>query len=408
MYSYQSVSTFASIFVVILIGEICSAKTIQIGPSDRWLEYLTGDELQPGDELIFQSGTYSTSQRISVRLRGAQENPIILRAANGQRVLFRRPDANQNTLNLEGCQYLQLRGFEITGGASGIRIGPMNEIQSNDIVLEDLYIHHIGGVAITCNAEGGRYERMKFQRIHIHDTADHGEGFYLGGNDGSAIFANSIVANNYIHDLRGPNVSQGDGIEVKQGSFGNHIFNNIIHSTNYPAITVYGTDGGAVNVIDHNIIWDAGDHGIQAAADAEILNNLIANVKACGIYSREHQGALPANLKIEHNLVVGSGESALRIIASISGANAGTKRISIVDNQLFAKQGQAAFRCQGEFDLKASGNFGIGGVDSRLTQLGAWKTSPRPMVELPELAENPAWQSIDRSQILKVFASEGL
>jgi hypothetical protein len=28
----------------------------------------------------------------------------------------------------------------------------------------------------------------------------------------------SIVANNYIHDLDGPDVSQGDGIEIKAGS----------------------------------------------------------------------------------------------------------------------------------------------------------------------------------------------
>ena len=63
---------------------------------------------------------------------------------------------------------------------------------------------------------------------------------YLGANEGEFIMSESVIALNHIHDCRG---SQGDGIEVKQGSWGNLIAENDVHDTQYPCITVYGTAG---------------------------------------------------------------------------------------------------------------------------------------------------------------------
>jgi len=44
--------------------------------------------------------------------------------------------------------------------------------------------------------------------------------------------------------------TQGDGIEVKQGSHHNWIYSNHVHDTRYPCILVYGTGGKGLNVIE--------------------------------------------------------------------------------------------------------------------------------------------------------------
>jgi hypothetical protein len=122
-----------------------------------------------------------------------------------------------------------------------------------------------------------------------------------------------VIEGNYIHHLVGPTVSQGDGIEIKDGSWGNLIRDNVIHDTQFPGITVYGTDGKRRNVIERNAIWNSGDHGIQAAADAIIRNNVVRNTEGFGIYSRNHQSAVVGNLEIVNNTVL--DDSSIRVIA---------------------------------------------------------------------------------------------
>lgn len=377
-----------------------SADVIRVGPRDDWFAILAGDSLKPGDELVFHAGVYSDARRLVLRHRGESGNPIVIRAAEGQRVLFRRPDAKQNSMNLEGCRHLVLSGLEITGGAAGIRIGPdASGTPSSDLVLQDLHIHHIGGVAVTCNHEGTVYRRITLRRNHIHHTAGHGEAFYLGANEGKGVFSDSLIEYNYIHDLDGPTVSQGDGIEIKQGSFGNRIVGNVIHGTKYPGITVYGTTGQPRNVIEDNLIWDTGDHGIQAAADAILRNNFIANAKGCGIYSRAHQGAIPDNLRIESNYVVASGNPPLRLIG---GGSAG-KGIEILGNTLMGPADGLAVRVERLNALTAKANRGQGAVDGSPAITASWTSVSHATPDLPRLEQNPAWNLLKRSECVARF-----
>lgn len=380
--------------LVLFVSNVAQCERIDLTPDDDWFAVLSGDQLKPGDEVVLHEGTYSNARRLGIRCSGTAEKPIVIRANDGERVVFERPDARQNTINLEGTQHLELRGFEITGGGAGIRIGPLGDRQASDVELLELHIHHVGGVAVTCNQDGARYERMVFQGNHIHHTTGHGEAFYLGGNNASAIISDSVIDGNYIHHLNGPNVSQGDGIEIKQGSYGNRISNNVIHDTKYPAITVYGTAGNARNVISNNVIWNTGDHGIQVAADAVVISNIVSDTGGCGIYSREHQEALPGNLLIEQNDVRGSNSAALRIIRP---ANGYSGRIELRDNQLFAKSGQAALRAGPDELLELVGNRGQGRLDELPKTTTGWQ-------ELERVAEprdwrldkgHPAYQSVN-------------
>ena len=118
--------------------------------------------------------------------------------------------------------------------------------------------------------------------------------------------------NNTIYNTH-PSASQGDGIEIKRGSHSNIIRNNIIHDTSFPCILLYGTEGNPRNIVEQNVMWNCGDSGIQAAADAIIRNNVIfPKNSANGFNSQSHQGVSPNNLEFVHNTVIG-GNPCLRL-----------------------------------------------------------------------------------------------
>ncbi len=135
----------------------------------------------------------------------------------------------------------------------------------------------------------------------------------------------------------------------------------VIHDTKHPGIIVYGTDGKGPNVIERNVIWNTGDNGIQAAADAVIRNNVVFNSGGAGIYSRNHQSAVVGNLLITHNTVVNEGRVALRIIAPAGNKFSGP--VLVGDNALY---GATAIQAPRHAALSFGSNVGSGrlvGVD---------------------------------------------
>ncbi|TWU56657.1 hypothetical protein Poly51_25730 [Rubripirellula tenax] len=391
-----------AVLIALNLPSAAFSATIELGPDGDWFSILSGDRLAPGDEVVLRQGVYSDARRLVIRHCGVLGKPITIRCATHETVVFKRPDAKQNTLNLEGTQHLQLVGFEITGGSSGIRIGPYQGRQPSDVVLEGLHIHDIGGVAVTCNHEAGDYKRMTFRGNHIHHTGGHGEAFYLGGNNGTAIISDSLIEDNYIHHLDGDNISQGDGVEIKQGSYGNRIVSNVIHDTKYPGITVYGTAGRTQNLIEHNLIWNTGDHGIQAAADSIIRNNFIADAGGCGIYSREHQRAVPNSLRIEGNFVITRKNAALRIIGSTSEATG--SGVQLIANRLFTANGHPAIRIDNVVKVSIDQNRGQGEIIGKDVDSKQWSTLTQPdHVDFPELSGHLVWRYLRRSIVESIF-----
>lgn len=331
---------------------VLPAESYRLSPQDDWYSVIHGSQLSPGDEVFLTAGVYSDPRRISIDHRGSEDKPIIIRGENG--TIFRRPDANQNSFNIEGSQFLVLRNIEVTGGCSGIRISQKQGFHPRSITLESLHIHHVGGPAITCNDPESIYQQLVFLNNHIHHTAGHGEGFYLGCNNDKegntpGYIANSLIQGNYIHHLNGSEISQGDGIEIKDGSYGNIIRHNVIHDTKYPGITVYGTDGNQENLIENNIIWNSGDHGIQAAAEATITNNHIAYTANDGIRSKPHQSASPGNIKIVGNSIYSSEKGSLIRIDSSPQAH---QPILVEGNRLIPKGDLPSLRIPGSKNIQ--------------------------------------------------------
>jgi hypothetical protein len=223
-------------------------------------------------------------------------------------------------------------------------------MNSDYVTIEDSEIYETGDVALSANS-GGTYEGLLIRRNHIHHTNGTGEGMYLGCNADACRVANSLIEWNYIHHTNRSTVEQGDGIELKEGSYGNVIRHNVIHDTHFPGILTYSTVGnGAPNTIEANLIWNTDDYAIQSAADAIIRNNIVLG---SGVAFQSHQAGSPSNLVVTHNTIVGAGMYVRNVIGSVVIAN----------NAVYSNSGPAISLISGNLSLVTlAGNKGVGGL----------------------------------------------
>ena len=336
-------------FVHLLLFAFASpalAETFTAGPGDD-VESLI-QTLEPGDELVLEDGTYTLDgSRFSFDLTGTEAMPIVIRAAEGARPHFHRPNASQNIWDI-GAEHVVIRGLAFSGGSAGLRFE-----SGRFVTIEGCEIFDTGDVALRMNDGGQRYEGMRILRNEIHHTNGTGEGMYLGCNSNGCQLANALIEGNYIHHTNQSTVSQGDGIEIKEGSFGNVVRDNVIHDTNYPCILTYATAGnGGPNVIERNVMWGCGDHAIQSAADATIRNNLILGAVGAGIAMQPHQAGTPSNLVVVHNTILNAGNP-----IALRGA---TGSVVIANNALYTGGGTSLFTNGDTSMLVSVGNVGNG------------------------------------------------
>jgi MYXO-CTERM domain-containing protein len=355
------VSTLAiAALVLASVAMPARAETVMLSPSDDVEAAIAA--AQPGDELILAGGTYELTERFGITAQGTADAPIVIRAADGERPVFHRAAQDQNVIDVDDARHLVLRGLVISGGSHGLRL-----VSASFVTVEACEIHDTGDVALSANS-GGRYEALQILGNHIHDTHGTGEGMYLGCNDDGCQVFDSLIAGNYVHDTDDASVEQGDGIELKEGSYNNVIRDNVIHDTHYPCILTYSTAGnGAPNVIEGNVMWGCGDHGIQSAADAVIRNNVILGAAADGIALQPHQSGAPAELVVVHNTVLAPANDAI----SVSGL---VGMLVIANNALYAEQGNA-LRVAGDLSqLVVAGNVGQGVLDGPASGFAAGGT----------------------------------
>lgn len=364
---------------------IANATEYHLTPNDAWFSIISGNNLQPGDKVILAQGIYSDARRLSISHQGSIQAPIIIRSKEGEVATLTRPNANQNVINIEGAQHIIFQGIEVTGGSAGIRINSKSfdgiKRQAAFITIEDCHIHHTDEAAVTANFPGDTNVGHKFLRNEIHHAGGTAEGFYLGSNNDSSgntkgVFRDGLIEGNYIHHLNGPTVSQGDGIEIKDGSYNNIIRDNVIHDTHYPGILVYGTDGNAPNIIEGNVIWASGDNGIQAASEAIISNNIIFDSVGDGIKSQNHQSAVPGNLTIVHNTIIAeTGSHAIRVGSPTGNQFSGP--IIIANNALYTMDSGLSLLLPNLPDLTVSGNIGVGGAQPSQSS-NSWNPEGNP------------------------------
>lgn len=322
------------------------AAAIEITPQDDIHAAVAA--LQPGDELVLGGGTYVLDREVLINLYGTANQPIVIRAKTGEFPVLLQTNSGRRTVDFDGAAYIEFRGIEINGGSQGMRMR-----EADYITVADCEVHNTEDVAIAVNWTG-TYTGLKILRNHIHHTRNTGEGLYLGCNNDFCRVENSIIDSNYIHHTNGPSVTQGDGIELKEGSSGNVISNNVIHDTNYPGILTYSTVGnGPPNIIEGNVMWNSSENGMQVAADAIIRNNIIIGAP---VVFQSHQAGTPSNLQFVNNTVITPGNSIE--VRDISGS------VVIANNAVYSATGGAINLISGDLNqVVVSGNVGQGGLN---------------------------------------------
>jgi Right handed beta helix region len=272
------------IFILSLREESASAAIIEIYPGTNVFKP-AAESLNPGDVLIVHQGTYQETNRMSIQVQGTASAPISIRGADGEaRPVITRPSSAslQNTINIEGsARYLTIRGLEVIGnGGDGINMSGAPSF----ITIEDNVIHDVD-VGINFRSS---MNNITVRRNHIYNTGRNGgtgEGMYVGCHDGTCGVRDSLIEQNWIHDVLS-GTTQGDGIEVKVGSHGNIIRDNVIYNRPFPGILVYGTGANPVNVVEGNVVWNSLE-GIAALSDAVVRNNIVFN-SGCGLCIYTH------------------------------------------------------------------------------------------------------------------------
>ena len=324
----------ATLGVLAFIAANASGATIETNPTQDFRSLM--QNLHPGDTLILDDGTYPLSSYFELALAGTSAQPITIVAKAGARPAIRYADASQNIVNIVHASFLTLDGIEFSGGSRGLRF-----IGGSDITLRNCLVHGTAANAIAANDSGEDYARFQFIHNEIHHTGVTGEGFYLGCNGDLCRIHDSVIANNYIHDLQGASADyQGDGIEIKKGSYANIVRDNVIHDTHYPGITMYDVNGhGAPNIIERNLIWNSDDSGIQVTADAIVRNNIVLGATNNAFFSNNIDGGSANNLIIVNNTFLMPQGDGIRL-NGVSGS------VRIVNNLIYAP-GNYAIRASG-------------------------------------------------------------
>ena len=308
--------------------------------------------LEPGDMLRIGPGRYSIARKFEVDLQGTAEAPIWIVGADSDRLpIITRPDSRQNVMNVgerSRTEYVCFRHIEFTGGSTLIRF-----YECHHLWLDQCHLHNAGGEGITTNTRDTSH--LFITRNHFHDFANPratGEAMYLGANRGKVVMSYSVIAENHVHDCGG---TQGDGIEVKQGSHHNWIYRNHVHDTNYPCILAYGTDGKGLNVIEQNICYRSNDNVVQVQGEAIVRNNLLIAAQGAGFASTDHQGKT-ARLTFVHNTVISRRHG-----ANLSSWN-GRDEMIFANNVVYTDRGDALRFPRGAKGVIVSGNVLLGRV----------------------------------------------
>ena len=339
-----------------------------IGPVTREVFYnpsLTPDQngaalrsvlstLPAGSRVVIHAGTYSVDSYFVITAQGTASQPVVIEGAPGQKVSITRKDALQNVINLDNSQYLLIRNLDVYGGSTGLKLQTVS-----NFMLSDSKIHHVMGVGVAANSKNT--SELYFVDNEISYTGGHGEGFYLGSHDGVFKTNNSYVVGNYLHHLASDSAAQGDGIEIKDGSYANVVKYNFVEGTKYPGITVYRTGRGAAdrNIIEENVVINSIDAGIQVTADAVVRNNLVIG-KSTAFVSKPFT-TNPVNLVVSNNTFLG-GATTIRL------TNWLTTDLAFANNAIHSPTGQF-YSSSKTGRAVATGNINVSNLATSFTNL---------------------------------------
>lgn len=250
-----STTLFLSLFLLLLPQRpfVTSAGgTIYQGNPNNYLTLLA--QLQPGDTLSLEAGTYSDGLPL-YNMNGTINAPIVIMGpAEGEAAVFlANPCICYNTVEIQDSSYIEIRNLELDGqqlaGVDAVKAGgnPFTN-WAHHITLENLTIHdHNNGqqtVGISTKITAWDW----VIRDNIIDGV--GTGLYLGDSTGDAPFINGLIEHNLIMNTLGYNMQ-------------------IKHQNTRPSLPGMPTSGKTI--IRHNVFSKADNSTMGSDARPNLL-----------------------------------------------------------------------------------------------------------------------------------------
>jgi Right handed beta helix region len=312
----------------------CTGKVISVTPSTFGTGVFGsgGIAVSPGDVVVFENGTYTTSgsaggvMRITASGTASQWITFVSRTKWGAH-MWGEDNAEAEGIVLAGADYVRVEGFEVSdvgnvgsprGSASGIDLydgGKHSQIVGN-------HVHHVGRVCAdsgNTNGQVGIYVQtgksggdIVVENNLVHDigrffvgengcgntTVSLDHGMYLNGSTGGGGGASNVtIRNNVFHDTH-----HGWGVQFYPGSLDNiRVANNTFafcnESKSYTCIVLDATITGSS--IKNNIFYNPqGGKTIEAAGFGGAItvgNNLTSGS------AMHDQGSTPSGMTLVAN-----------------------------------------------------------------------------------------------------------
>lgn len=211
------------------------------------LEKVNQTEFQPGDKILFKSGSAWNGQ-LELKGSGTADMPILIdKYGRGNKPTINGNGEKQHTLLLHNVEYWEIRNLGITNtgdeyqpGRRGVIISAENFGDCHHIILDSLEVHHVNGTLI--KADGG------------------GSAIFWQNRGDSVItrFIDLQITNCYLHHCQrnGINSRGYTNRDNWHPSLNVIIRNNLLEQIPGDGIVPIGTDGA---LIEYNIMRDCPD-----------------------------------------------------------------------------------------------------------------------------------------------------
>lgn len=289
-----------------LLPATALAVEVTVQPGDDL--YSLTENLGAGDVIVFSDGVYELDGTLSWdEFDGTVDQPVELRAAPDATPILRQISGGR-IVELRNSQNVIVRGLVLEGGEGWETLGFSGLVLDtvSNVTITDLEIRNIQHTAIYV---GGDSTNVQIRKNHLHGSAE-GHGVEIGCWDAGCFVQDSVIAENWIHDLLGDG---SDGIRLLNGSQGNQVLDNMIHDVGDDGAYLGSTENGAQNTFEGNAIWNALDVGLYIEGGAIVRNNVIVRVGGTGIRTNNSDRDDLDDVVITHNTVAETGGDAMNL-----------------------------------------------------------------------------------------------
>jgi MYXO-CTERM domain-containing protein len=274
-------------------------------PAQPWktLQH-AADMVVAGDSVTVEAGTYAGFSLCWDHPQDGTANAPITFSAKPGVVIDAKNAHTDDGINLEGCSYIVIEGFEVTGmPRAGIRAvsGAANAIgvtirgnDCHDNAVWGIFTSHVDSLVI----EGNRATNsMQQHGVYVSNACvnptvrgnelagNAGAGLHMNGDasqGGSGVITGALVEKNVIHDN---GASGGSGINC-DGVQASRIRNNLVYAEHASGISLYQGDAAQPatgNVVVNNTVVVAADGrwalNVQNGSTGNrVENNILLNL----------------------------------------------------------------------------------------------------------------------------------